>query len=243
MEKLLIDIYIILGIYFFLGGIGIILINRKKGDKVEKRNRWVKFWVYFGVVMLTVNLIYYGHYIYLSITLSAIGLFEIFKVNKLRYLNVFLSYLIYFLIISLFIYAFKLGDDVLLVIYLLVLVFDGFSQIFGQLLGKRQLARIISPNKTIEGFFGGLFAVLLTIFMLEKYDFLDIFSITINLTISIFISSIALFGDLLASHFKRINSVKDFSKFIPQHGGILDRFDSFIFTTAIINLIYIIFWR
>lgn len=241
MQKLLIDIYIILGIYFFIGGIGIVLINRKKGDAFEKRSRWVKYWVYLILVALVIHTIWFGYFLILSIVLSVIGFYEIFKVNKLKkgffYL---LPFAIFLLIAILFVLAYKLDRPFLLYIYLFVLVFDGFSQIIGQLFGKSKISPKVSPNKTKEGFLGGIIAVVITLFIFSGLKF-DLSTIFINLFSSMFIALIAFGGDILASYFKRLNDVKDYSNLIPEHGGVLDRFDSFIFTTAVINLVFIIF--
>tara|TARA_B100001057_G_C22680269_1_gene883475 strand:+ start:346 stop:666 length:321 start_codon:yes stop_codon:yes gene_type:complete len=86
----------------------------------------------------------------------------------------------------------------------------------------------ISPNKTIEGLIGGVLLSLISATLLANY-----LSIEINLKSLIFISLIiifAFFGDMIESFFKRKNELKNSSSFIPGHGGIFDRFDSFLFS-------------
>lgn len=242
MEKLLIDIYIILGIYFFLGGIGIVLINRKKGDQVEKRNRWVKFWVYLGIVNTLILSIYLDYIFYVSILFLVIGLFEIISINKNGLSEKLIFPLIIYITLAFFFLKFTLiPREIVLTSYLFVLTFDGFSQIFGQLFGKTQILKKISPNKTLEGFVGGFLAVLLTVYL--YYSNQENYQSEINqpLFFAITISTLAFIGDILASFYKRMNSVKDYSNILPQHGGILDRFDSLIFVGAIAQIFEIFF--
>ena len=109
----------------------------------------------------------------------------------------------------------------------IVIVFDIFSYIFGKLLGKNRFIKI-SPNKTLEGLFGGaLMSLILSIF--AAY----ILNIRINYLLISFISLIiftAFIGDILESFFKRKNNLKNSSELMPGHGGIFDRFDSFLFS-------------
>ncbi|MFN5417103.1 MAG: phosphatidate cytidylyltransferase [Flavobacteriia bacterium] len=233
MEKLLIDIYIILGIYFFLGGIGIVLINRKKEDKAEKRNRWVKFWVYLGIVNTLILSIYLDYIFYVSILFLVIGLFEIISINKNGLSEKFIFPLIIYITLAFFFLKFTLiPKEIVLLVYLFVLTFDGFSQIFGQLFGKSQILKKISPNKTWEGFFGGFLAVFLTAYLYYSSQNNYQTELKHPLFVALTLSILAFIGDILASFYKRINSVKDYSKIIPQHGGVLDRFDSLIFVGA-----------
>ena len=74
----------------------------------------------------------------------------------------------------------------------------------------------LSPNKTIIGYLGGLNTIIL-------YFYFD-YSIILILSLYIF----GCIGDLLASYFKRINRIKDYSNYLGTHGGFLDRFDSII---------------
>ena len=108
-----------------------------------------------------------------------------------------------------------------------VISFDTFSFISGKFFGKTRLSSI-SPNKTIEGLIGGALLSICSAILLANY-----FSIEINLQSLIFISLIiifAFFGDMIESYFKRKNELKNSSSFIPGHGGIFDRFDSFLFS-------------
>ena len=103
----------------------------------------------------------------------------------------------------------------------------------GSQIGKNKLAPQLSPNKTIEGFIGGIMSAILVAFIyLIFFDFR--YSKGIMLLVAGILSVTGQFGDLLESSFKRHFSVKDSGKILPGHGGILDRFDSVIFTAPII---------
>lgn len=112
---------------------------------------------------------------------------------------------------------------------------------FGLLCGKHKLCPTISPKKTIEGAIGGSFtgALVGSIVMLVgervigfsllglENELLNIVSIA---TISLVITIIAQFGDLVASKLKREYGIKDYGFIFPGHGGVMDRFDSLIMT-------------
>ena len=104
--------------------------------------------------------------------------------------------------------------------------------------GKRKLAPRVSPNKTIEGAIGGsLAAILATLsFMLVDSTVALPYGIYKMMVFAIFCSVAGQFGDLLESSIKRHFGVKDSGKFIPGHGGVLDRFDSMLLVFPIMHL-------
>ena len=129
-------------------------------------------------------------------------------------------------------------DNSAFVFYALIILntalFDSFAYLVGSNFGKTYIAKGISPNKTLEGFIGGLIAsVLLGCFagyIIDMYLLIIIFVIG-----SIF----AFIGDLLISYFKRQSGVKDTGTILPGHGGVLDRVDSHLLATPILILIII----
>ena len=123
---------------------------------------------------------------------------------------------------------------------ILVWTIDTFAYTFGKLFGKRQLAPVISPKKTWEGAFGGFFGglVAMAIMKLTMLSFLSWFDILALGCIGGVASQV---GDLVQSRLKRIVGVKDSGKFLPGHGGILDRIDGLILVVplyyAYLNLV------
>ena len=121
----------------------------------------------------------------------------------------------------------RLGLAVYLV--LIPIITDSFAYITGSLIGKHKLIEIISPKKTIEGAVGGFIATSIfgTIFYIVVLN--NHANMVIVLLSTMFLSIISQLGDLVFSSIKRYFNIKDFSKLIPGHGGILDRIDSLIF--------------
>ncbi len=108
---------------------------------------------------------------------------------------------------------------------------DAFALFGGKLFGRHKLAPHVSPNKTIEGSVcGAVFSLLggLAAWYLLKNSF-EISLLSALLT-ALLASSMGQFGDLAASLFKRAAGLKDYSKLIPGHGGMLDRADSLLFS-------------
>ncbi len=115
---------------------------------------------------------------------------------------------------------------------------DTGAYFIGVKFGKTKFTNI-SPKKTIEGAIGG---ILFTILIISIYTyFLGIFS-GYWLVYAFFVAIIAMIGDLFESSMKRYSGVKDSGSIIPGHGGILDRFDSLLFSIPFTYffLIYII---
>ncbi len=129
----------------------------------------------------------------------------------------------------------NIGNFFVLITLLLAWYTDMGGYFFGTFLGKKKLCKTISPKKTVEGFFGGVFfcvtCMTLTVFLAEKFVFVGIFKVNyLRLFVATLLGSvISSFGDLYFSFIKRSCKVKDFGEIIPGHGGILDRFDSVIF--------------
>lgn len=123
---------------------------------------------------------------------------------------------------------------------LIVWVTDTGAYIFGRLFGKNKLWPEISPNKTIEGFIGGILCstIIAVIFSLN-YD-MPLSMIPLILVTWLF-SMFGQLGDLVESALKRHFDVKDSGNLLPGHGGILDRFDSFIFVLPLMNILLISF--
>lgn len=121
---------------------------------------------------------------------------------------------------------------------LIVWLTDTGAYIFGRLFGKHKLWPIISPNKTVEGFVGGLICSLivpLTFMFFVSFEY----HISLILLLTVVLSVFGQLGDLVESGFKRHFGVKDSGRLLPGHGGILDRFDSFMFVLPLMNIFLI----
>ena len=110
----------------------------------------------------------------------------------------------------------------------------------GMAFGKHKMAPVLSPKKTIEGAVGGVIgsavcSVILSLILKAVNPGAD-FKIQF-LIIGVLGALISMVGDLAASAIKRNHGIKDYGNLIPGHGGIMDRFDSIIFTAPLINIL------
>ena len=120
------------------------------------------------------------------------------------------------------------GGDCLLYLFGLLWVGDTAAMGIGSWLGRFKLAPAVSPNKTVEGFIGGIVGALVigVIMYFWKFEHIAFYHILI---LAIGCSVCGQLGDLVESMWKRSLGVKDSSALIPGHGGVLDRFDSLLF--------------
>lgn len=128
---------------------------------------------------------------------------------------------------------YRLGG--LWITYLILCIWscDTFAYFIGAPLGKHKLSLNVSPNKTVEGFFGGIMGAVAAAFFFY-YVFFKAGGLSHLLAVAAFVALIGQIGDLTESLFKRDAKIKDISHIIPGHGGILDRFDSLLFVSPVV---------
>lgn len=225
------EVVSILLVYFFIAGIGFYFISKKK-DEIARKRLWLKYFVYLALVSVLVFCMRYAVNVAFALVciIAIIGAYEVIdswkEIESVRVRAV--SALVYSLVllgVSLS-YGIK---DALLPVFFLVVVFDGFSQTVGELVKGKPLAPRMSPNKTRSGFIGGSLVLGITIWWILSGEYL--FAIGIAMAV------VGLYGDLLASWLKRFSGKKDFSEIIPGHGGVLDRFDSFLAVWSVLSFV------
>jgi phosphatidate cytidylyltransferase len=115
---------------------------------------------------------------------------------------------------------------------------DTCAYFVGTTLGKHKLTPVLSPHKSIEGAIGGVVgaAILCAIYCFAASSFkYTSFDNIIKFAIMGAVGSVfAQIGDLAASSIKRYTGIKDYGKVMPGHGGVLDRFDSVLFTMPLV---------
>ena len=134
--------------------------------------------------------------------------------------------------------------------YLVWLIFisswicDTCAYLTGMAIGKHKLAPVLSPKKSIEGAIGGVVgsalvgALFAWLFLIPETG--SDAMIWVVALISAAGAVISQVGDLSASAIKRNHDIKDYGKIIPGHGGIMDRFDSVLFTAPVIYFLSVI---
>jgi phosphatidate cytidylyltransferase len=106
---------------------------------------------------------------------------------------------------------------------------DSGAYVFGKSMGRHKLSPRLSPNKTVEGYIGGI--VVGTGFTVLIGYFLGV-DLVLALILGLLVSIVSPAGDLGVSMLKRSAGVKDSGNFLPGHGGALDRIDSLIWSVA-----------
>ena len=131
------------------------------------------------------------------------------------------------------------GHILLLALAAVVAASDSAAYFVGRSVGGLKLAPLISPNKTVSGSVGGIFAAITVMACLAGNPALvpiaglgPITGLDVGVALSIGcgVAVLSQIGDLLESALKRRLNVKDSGSMLPGHGGLLDRFDGYVFT-------------
>ena len=127
------------------------------------------------------------------------------------------------------------GGLLIISIFITLWITDSAAYFIGTAFGKHKLFPRVSPNKSWEGAIAGFVFAIITMVVLNEV-LLNFISFNDALVMGVIIGLFGQIGDLIESLLKRDAGVKDSSNLIPGHGGVLDRFDSLIFSSPIIFL-------
>lgn len=142
-----------------------------------------------------------------------------------------------------FYYFLETREEGLMYIFFTLLVIwstDSGAYFIGKSIGKKKLWPEISPNKTVEGFLGGIASAIVAGVIFQVFDLLPV-SFGVIIVTAMAVSIFGQLGDLVESAFKRHYDVKDSGKILPGHGGVLDRFDSLLFALPILHFLHLMF--
>lgn len=201
--------------------------------------------LYLMLVLFDINKDFFKLLLFLSVLLTIVFIIDLFRTGS--------SFLYRFPYqVSAFIYpGLFLATPVLVVLdiqgnyekyYLLVMIFsiwavDVGAYFIGSTIGKHKLFPRLSPNKTIEGAVGGLIVAIIV-------GYCSALGFSISTSTGLLIGAtcgvLGVLGDLFESKLKRTSMLKDSSRIMPGHGGMLDRFDGFILALPSVSVI--LFW-
>ena len=223
-----------------------ILIFLEWGGLARKKNLAVDS---FSIIIFVLGYIVFEEYfLYFSISLLAVFwfIFSIFLFrNKLELLssihfdNNSLRLLViagFYSSLLLLIQTNEINHLLIFIIIVNTSLADICAYLVGSRFGKTPLLKNISPNKTFEGFLGGIAASSLFGFLMY-YEYQLTASM---LLIIIFSSFYAFVGDYFMSYLKRKSNLKDTGSILPGHGGILDRIDSHLSATTIFTSLFML---
>tara|TARA_B100002019_G_scaffold289158_1_gene304204 strand:- start:540 stop:1187 length:648 start_codon:yes stop_codon:yes gene_type:complete len=164
--------------------------------------------------------------VFYSIIFLEIESMKVSKQSKRIYNYYSLLTILSFLLFIFLLITTDKNNYVLIEIILIIWLFDTFSYLGGRIIGGKKLMPNISPGKTISGLISGIICTFFIVGIFKNfiYEYSNVYFL-FTLTI-IFL---AFLGDMLVSILKRYSNLKDTGYIMPGHGGLLDRFDSFIF--------------
>jgi len=170
--------------------------------------------------------------IFVLLVLSAV--YMLWRFPRISYADVALSlfgplYLGFLLSYAIRLVDFKMAFPLVLLAFLLTWSSDIGGYFAGRFWGKIKLAPVLSPAKTREGALGATLLPVLVALIFFQMIHMEAMPIAYVLLLGIIAGLLAQCGDLFESGLKRYFGVKDSGKLIPGHGGVLDRFDSFMF--------------
>ena len=219
--------------------------------KVNGKEYPITYFGYFSILIFYVLMIFGmpGVVLFSEVIISLMIFLSIFVAKYPKYktdeiVKIIFSYVYAPLFLSFIPLTRDLNDGFYIVwmIYICSWGYDTFAycvgMTFGKTVGNHKAFPVLSPKKSIEGIIGGLIGAMLLGFLYGTFvlpEYRLIFTL-----MALPGGLLAQMGDLSASAIKRDYGIKDYSHVIPGHGGIMDRFDSVIFTAPVIYLLALI---
>jgi len=245
----------------FIGGFSCYEYVRMIFHKNKKKLALSLSIIYFTIVILTTILPTSKFFLSL-VFISCIALIA----GILNMFYTWIDHKKYFWLVALFYFGLPIGLFISFVlnnehhyapfwigVIIMIWMSDSFAYLIGSRIGKRKLFEIISPKKSWEGFLGAGLCTLPAAYFIGIYFFHyaeNMYNLDLNESFNtgffwVLVASIAwiigTLGDLVESSIKRNFNVKDSGKLLPGHGGVLDRFDSFIYILPFIVFLLLIF--
>ena len=191
---------------------------------------------YLGAILYYVSLLLgFESYGLMTVLVSLILIMFVYvftypKYNAHQIMSAFFG-VVYVAVMLSFILLTRNLPDGKFIVWLIFLCSWGCAYCVGMLIGKHKMAPVLSPKKSVEGGIGGVVgaALLGVIYAAAIQGPMVEYAVICGIG-----ALISMVGDLAASAIKRNQGIKDYGKLIPGHGGILDRFDSVIFTAPVI---------
>jgi phosphatidate cytidylyltransferase len=225
----------------FIIGAAAMYAAARRSDPQERKAQRLKFATYFIITHFMILAASAGRTVFgvVAAALAAIGAVEIVLVTlQKRFSRAIVPVVacsLYFIASAgVVLFAWKALPATAVYVYLIICVLDAYSQLTGQLIGRRALAPAISPHKTVEGAIGGVFCAIVTAMVFRGFagfGYLDAFGC------GMLLSCAGILGDLLSSRYKRLCGIKDYSALLPGQGGVIDRFNSF-FSAALVYYLF-----
>lgn len=185
--------------------------------------KMIMVWFFLNMLLILVNNLFKKEFDLLSTSITTMGIY----------------YIVFFMYHIVFIAHHHKYSQLIWMIFIVAWATDTFAYFTGYFLGRRKLCPNISPKKTVEGAIGGILGSVITS---SVFGYYVVPGILYHCMLIGFLGSIlGQLGDLTASIFKRYAGIKDYGKIMPGHGGILDRFDSILFTAPAVYYYMVLF--
>ncbi|QEK12238.1 phosphatidate cytidylyltransferase [Crassaminicella thermophila] len=183
----------------------------------------IMVWFFINMLLILISNLFKKEFDILSLSITAMGTY----------------YIVFFMYHIVFIAHHYKYSQLIWMIFIVAWATDTFAYFTGYFLGSRKLCPKISPKKTVEGAIGGILG---SVIISSIFAYYVVPEILYHCILIGFLGSIlGQLGDLTASIFKRYTGIKDFGKIMPGHGGILDRFDSILFTAPAVYYYIVLF--
>ncbi|MCI0473037.1 MAG: phosphatidate cytidylyltransferase [Ignavibacteria bacterium] len=198
----------------------------------------INFSIFISVFLFTAFIFFREYFVYFILVSLILFPVEFFRREKRNVMNPSLSFFGFVYITFPFVLMYELGKkyEYVFLLFLLIWAGDTFAYFGGKKFGKTKFSKI-SPNKTVEGLIiGFVFTVITSILFHLGYK--ETITLTDSIITGVLTGILGPAGDLFESFLKRYTGIKDSSKLIPGHGGVLDRFDSMIFALPVVYIYF-----